>query len=182
MLSPWLDRPARGLLAARAASVDIQEAVQLGERLAIDLALELDDRLHRDPVFVPAPGVELGLAVAAQLDVAVAPQHAQQVPDLLLSLVGAAPVAPDPFFGNLVAQPVAGAAEDAHVRGLEADLLLELAVHRLFRRFARFDASLGELPRVLVDSLAPEQVVVGVQEQDAHVGTVAVSVEHGDTT
>src|SRR6185295_18599075 len=101
----------RGLASPRpAAPVGVQETVQLGQRLAVDVALEFDHGFYRHPVVVPAPGVELGLAVAAQLDVAVAPHHAQQVPDLLLALVAATPVAPDPLLGYLVAQPVARAA------------------------------------------------------------------------
>ncbi|MNC87527.1 hypothetical protein D3C83_32570 [compost metagenome] len=66
--------------------------------------------------------------------------------------------------------------------GFQADLLLELAEHRLLRRLARLDAALRELPGVLVHPLAPEHVVVRVQQEDADVGTVAVSIEHGCTT
>src|SRR5258706_4291039 len=176
MAPPALSRAASG------AAVGVEKTVQFGERLAVDVSLETDDRLDRHPVVVPAPGVELGLAVAAQLDVAVAAHQAQQVPDLLLALVGAAPVAADPFFGHLVAQPVARAPEDAHVLGLQADLLFQLPVHRLLRRFARLDSALGKLPRMLVDPLAPEQLVVRVQEQDAYIGSVAVAIEHGCTT
>src|SRR5713101_4517235 len=71
------------------AAVRQQEPMQLDQRLAVHLALELDHRLERHPVFVPAPGVELGMAAGAQLDVAVAARHAQQVPDLLLAAVRA---------------------------------------------------------------------------------------------
>src|SRR5438034_8195892 len=71
------------------AAVRQQETMQLDQRLTIHLALELDHRLERHPVLVPAPGVELGMAAGAQLDVAVAARHAQQVPDLLLAAVGA---------------------------------------------------------------------------------------------
>src|SRR5688500_15086539 len=48
-----------GERAARAhAAVGLQEAMQLDERLAVYLALEVDDRVERHPVLVPAPRVE----------------------------------------------------------------------------------------------------------------------------
>src|SRR5213083_2279571 len=148
------------------AAVRQQETMQLDQRLTIHLALELDHRLERHPVLVPAPGVELGMAAGAQLDVAVAARHAQQVPDLLLAAVGAA-------------VGLARATEDADMRALQADLLLELAVHRLHRRLAMIDAALRKLPGVLIDALAPEDFVPLVGKDDADVRTVAFLVEHG---
>src|SRR5258708_33138026 len=106
---------------AGAAVVGLQVAMQLDQRLAVDLALEVDHRLERDPVVVPAPGVELRVPARPQPDVAVAPGHAQQIPDLLLAAVQALAVAPHPLFGYLVAQPLARAAEDAHVLALQPD-------------------------------------------------------------
>src|SRR6185369_12559595 len=99
-----------------------------------------------------------GMAARAQLHVAIAPRHAQQIPDLLLSAVRAArfPGAAHPPLGHLVAQPVARAAENPDVDALQADLFLELAEHRLQRGFAVLDAALGKLPSVLVHALAPE--------------------------
>src|SRR6266850_2421803 len=129
-----------------------------------------------------APGVELGMAAGAQLDVAVAAGHAQQVPDLLLAAVRAGiglARATRPSFGHFVAQPVARATEDADMRALQADLLLELAVHRLHRRLAGIDAALRKLPGMLVDALAPEDFVPLVRKDDADVRTVAFLVEHG---
>src|SRR5215207_1548442 len=105
--------------------------MKLGERLLVNVPLELDDRLERDPVVVPAPGIEFGFFVGTQLDVAIARGHAQQEPDLLLSAVGAAPVPADPLVGDFVAQPLAGAAEDANMVGLESGLFLELPEHCL---------------------------------------------------
>src|SRR3990170_1975804 len=192
--SPWyclsMTPPCRGARSARlggrgarlAAPVRPEIAVQLGQHLAVHLALELDHRLERHPVLVPAPGVELGLEARAQLDVAIAAHHAQQVPDLLLAAVGAAPVAAHPFLGHLVAQPVARTPENADVIRLEADLLIEFAVHRPLRRLAVLDAALGKLPRVLVDALAPEHLVAAVGEDDADVRAIPVPVEHGHTT
>src|SRR6185503_8123085 len=102
-----------------------------------------------------APRVELGVAARPEADVAVAPREAEQEPDLLLALVGAAPFALHPVHRHVVVQPVARAAEDAHVLRLEAGLLVQLAVHRLLGSLTRLDAPLGKLPRVFPHTLAP---------------------------
>src|SRR5437763_10835004 len=178
MLPLWMHE----LEAPRArAPIGLQVAVQLEQRFAVAVALEVDHDLERDPVVVPAPGVELGMVAAAQLDVAVAAHQAQQVPDLFLAAVGALAVAPHPAVGNLVAQPLARAPEDAHMGALQPDLLLELAVHGVERRLAVLDTALRKLPRVLADPLAPEHLVPGIGEDDADVRTVAFLVEHGRT-
>src|SRR5882762_9825557 len=71
------------------AAVGLQIAVQLDQRLAVYLALEVDDALERDPVVVPAPGVELGMPARTKFDITVAADHPQEEPDLLLAAVGA---------------------------------------------------------------------------------------------
>src|SRR5437879_12115782 len=156
------------------AAVRQQEAMQLGQRLAVHLALELDHRLERHPVLVPAPGVELRMAAGAQLDVAVAARHAQQVPDLLLAAVGAAvglARATRPPFRHFIAQPVARATEDADMRALQADLLLELAVHRLHRRLATLAAALPAPPGALPDARAPAGLVPRAATHDGYCRT-----------
>jgi hypothetical protein len=80
---------------------------------------------------------------------------------------------------HLVAQPFARAAEDAHVVALQADLLFQLAIHRLQRGLAVLDAALRKLPGVLIDPLAPEHLVALVGKHDADVRTVAFLVQHG---
>src|SRR4249919_2182125 len=40
--------------------IAVQILGELVQRLLIDIAFELDDRLQRNPVVVPAPGIELG--------------------------------------------------------------------------------------------------------------------------
>src|SRR4029077_5361035 len=136
------------------AAVILEEAVQLEQRLPVDVALEVDHGLERYPVVVPAPGIELGMAAPPHLDVAVAPAQPQQVPDLLLPSVArrALARAPRPALGHLVAHPLARAAEHADMAALQADLLLELAIHRLRGSLAMLDAALRELPGVLIDT------------------------------
>ena len=65
--------------------------------------------------------------------------------------------------------------------GLEACLFMELAVHGLFGRFAVLDAALRKLPGVFSNPLAPENLVALVDDDDAHVRAVAVTVEHENT-
>src|SRR5690606_28607990 len=107
--------------------------------------------------------------------------QAQQEPDLLLAAVVAAPFPPDPLLGNLVAQPAASSREDAHVLRTQAGLFLQFAVHRLLGRLAALDTALRKLPRVLAHPLAPEDLIVLVDQDDANVGAVAVAIEHGFT-
>src|SRR3990170_7863459 len=166
------------------APVGGEVTVQLAQRLAVDLALEVDDQVERHPVIVPAPGIELGMAARPQLDVAVATHHAQQEPDLLLAAVAGTlgfALAARPLLRYFVAQPLARATENAHMPALQADLFLELAVHRLQRGLAALDAALGKLPGVLVHALAPEDFVLLVGKDDADVRPVAFLVEHRST-
>jgi hypothetical protein len=52
---------------ARDARVDLEEAGELLQPEAIDLALEVDDGFERHPVVVPAPRVELRVPLARRL-------------------------------------------------------------------------------------------------------------------
>ena len=60
----------------------------------------------------------------------------------------------------------------------QPDFLEELAVHGFFRRFAALDAALRELPGMLTDALAPENLVLRVTKNDADVRAIAFTVEH----
>src|SRR5258707_6424880 len=104
------------------------------------------------------------MAAREQADVATAPREAQQEPDLLLALVGAAPLALHPMQRHVVVQPVARAPENLDVLGLEPRLFLQLPVHRLLGSLPRLDAALGELPSVLLDALAPKHLVPAVAD------------------
>src|SRR5262245_140842 len=61
----------------------------------------------------------------------------------------------------------------------EADFLVQLAVHSLLGRFAMLDAALGKLPGMLVNPLAPKNLVLVIAQDDADIRAVAVAVEHG---
>src|ERR1700686_3443055 len=97
-----------------------QESRQLGQSELINVPFELDDRIERYPILVPAPRVELGVISGAQADIAVAPHHPQQKPDLFLAAIVPAYFALDELVRHLIAQPVAGATDDLDVLGMQA--------------------------------------------------------------
>src|SRR5262245_52431726 len=105
-------------------------AAEFAECPLVDLTLELDHGIERNPVVIPAPGVKFGALGSPQMDIAVAREQTQQVPDLLLSAIIAAPIALDPLIRDVVAQPPACAPENLDVPGLQPDLFEELAIHR----------------------------------------------------
>src|SRR3979409_1825687 len=155
-----------------------QIASELGERVLVDLALEIDYRFQGYPVVVPAPGVEFRSLRTPQAHIALAPDQPQQEPDLLLPSIIAAPIPFEPLRGHFVAQPVACPSQDLHMGGQQAHLFPQFAVHRLHRRFPDLDPALRELPGVFLDALAPENLVASVAENDADVRRIAVSIEH----
>ena len=130
---------------------------------------------------VPAPGVELGPAACAQVDVGVPAGQAQQEPDLLLAAVMAAPLASNPVLRYLVSQPLTGSAEHADMVGKQPDLFTQLTIHRLLGRLAAVDSPLRKLPGMLANPFAPEHLVSGIHEDDADIGAISVPVQHGRT-
>ncbi|MCH6093027.1 hypothetical protein MMA38_23730, partial [Salmonella enterica] len=49
-----------------------QEAGQLLQGTLVHIAFKFNDDIERDPIFMPAPGVELGMVGQAQIDVVIA--------------------------------------------------------------------------------------------------------------
>jgi hypothetical protein len=60
----------------------------------------------------------------------------------------------------------------------EAGFFLQFAVHRFQRRFVAAHAALRELPAVAVDAPAPEQFAAVAGDDDAHIGPVAIGIDH----
>ena len=60
----------------------------------------------------------------------------------------------------------------------QADFFHQFAVHGRFRAFARLDAALRELPRMLAHPLAPEDTVLAVDENDTDIRAIAFPVQH----
>src|SRR5207344_1853997 len=99
-------------------------------------------------------------------------------PDLLLSAILAAGIPTHPVLRHVVAQPFAGAPEDLHMAGVEADLFLEFAVHRLLGCLATLDPALRELPGMLFYPLTPENLVPAVAKNDSYSRAIAITINH----
>src|SRR6185295_12452797 len=143
--------------------------------------LEFHHHVERHPILVPAPGVEFRMVGGAQVQVPVLPHELQQEPDLLLALVVATRVAADVPVRHLIAQPVTGTGDDAHMLGLQPHFFVQFPEHRLFGCLAPIDAALRKLPAVCAYALAPEHLVFLVEQDDADVGPKAVPVKHNQT-
>jgi hypothetical protein len=84
--------------------------------LPVNLAFELDYRVERNTEVMPAPVVELGFFCARpQVDITVFSQHPQEIPDLLLPPVKAAPFSADPTGGYIVMEPILRSGQQAHM-------------------------------------------------------------------
>jgi hypothetical protein len=63
----------------------------------------------------------------------------------------------------------------------QADLLVQFAEHSLFGRFPPIDAPLRELPGVFAYSLAPEDLVALIDQNNADVRAKTFPIEHDAT-
>src|ERR1700743_1213694 len=94
-----------------------QETGELRQRQLIHIPLELDHTVERHPVVIPAPCIELRVIRGAQADIAIAPDHPEQEPDLFLATVMPAYFTLDELFRHLITQPVARATDHLDVLG-----------------------------------------------------------------
>src|SRR3990167_4799625 len=154
-----------------------QRAGQFLQCLTIDSALEVDHLTDGVPVTHPAPAVELRFPAVIEADVGFVAQQAQEKPFLLLAdariLAGATHITA----WQTVAQPALSLREDLHMRGLQPDLFVQLAIERIARGFTAVDTALGKLPSVVADAFGPEHAAVRVADHDAHIGAEAVLVD-----
>jgi hypothetical protein len=65
---------------------------------------------------------------------------------------------------------------------LEADLLLQLSIHRCLWPLTTLYAALRKLPRVLTHPLTPENFVFGITQNDSDVRAITISIYHGHPT
>ncbi len=151
---------------------------QFSERHLVDIALEFDHQFQRNPVFIPAPSIKFGMIGCSEIHIAVAARKLQQKPYLFLAAVMTAGITSDEVVRHFVTKPVSCARDDANMVRQQPHLFVEFAVHRLLRRFAVFDAPLRELPGMGADSFAPENLVPGIEQDDADVGSEPLAVEH----
>src|SRR5690606_3424441 len=183
----WTGFRNTGLLAAMYALTQVsvlaptaeQNACKLVQSLSVHLALELDDGIERYPVLTPAPGVEFGGIRRAQADIGITTHHAQQKPDLLLPFVLATRIAPNEVVRNVIAQPVSCPAQYANVFGKQSHLFMQFPVHGLHRAFTILDSALRKLPCMFPYTLTPENLVLVIYQDNADIGTVAFTVQHG---
>ncbi len=80
-----------------------------------------------------------------------------------------------------VAQPIARATDYLDLVRLQADLLLQLPKHGLFRRLTIVDPALRKLPGILTHTAAPEQPALLVAEDNANIGSKTVRINQGNT-
>ena len=76
-----------------------------------------------------------------------------------------------------VSQPIRGHPEHLDISRPKADLLTELAEHRLLEGLAEADTPLRELPSLAADTLAEEHAAAFLHQHDADVGAEAVAVD-----
>ena len=158
-----------------------QKTGKLGQRHFINAAFELHHDIQWHPVIIPAPGVELRVVGGTQVQVPVMPQQLQQIPDLFLALVVSARIAADVPVRHLIAQPVPGAGNDAHMVREQPHLFVQFPEHGLLGGFAPVNATLRKLPAVGAYAFAPEHLVLLVEQDDADVRPKAVPVKHNRT-
>ena len=158
-----------------------QKACQLGQGHLVDAAFELHHHIQWHPVVVPAPGVEFGVVRGTQVQIPVVTHELQQIPDLLLAFVVSARIAADVPVWHLVAQPVPGAGDHANVVGHQPHFLMQFPEHGLFGCLPPVNAALWKLPAVGADALAPEHLVLLVEQDDADVRAKSVPVKHNRT-
>src|SRR6266849_2782087 len=173
-------RPSRRRCSARACSENGGEAsgqpaelAELGEDVAVELALERHDERRQIGRRYPFPRVELGMP-GSEVDVAILAGEAHGEPFLHLPAIAPVPGAAGGALRYVIAQPLRAFGEELGLVG--ADLLLELAQRRGARRLAAVDAALRHLPIVAghVDAAADEDAVPRVEQQDADAGAVAL--------
>ena len=77
----------------------------------------------------------------------------------------------DIAIGKPVAQPTTRAADYLDLVMLQADLLLQLPVHGLFRCLIAIDATLRKLPGILAHTAAPKQPALVVTKDNTDIGS-----------
>src|SRR5882724_6365456 len=111
----------------RRAVVRERERRQLSQRLRVHGPLEVDDLAHRLPPARPAPLIEFRFVGAVEREAGVFSLQPQQEPPLLLADADRVAIAADEFLGKAIANPLARATDQLHVRAGEADLFVQLA-------------------------------------------------------
>lgn len=104
-------------------------------------------------------------------------RQAQQKPDLFLPDATRRGSLALVTVRQAVAQPAARGPDQLHVADPEADLLMQLAIKRLFRGFAHIDTALRELPSAVPGTACPQHLAVVAGHYDAHIGPEPFGVD-----
>src|SRR5690606_20501099 len=154
---------------------------KLGQRTDVNEPLEIDDLLDRPPVVDPAAAIEFRLVGHVEAQAVGLAVQMQQKPALLLPDAYRGLLAADVALRETIAEPAPRLADELDVAGPEADLLVQLPVHRGFRALVRPDPALRELPAAPPAPAGDQHAPVAVHQDDADVRAVTLFVDevHG---
>src|SRR5690606_33178341 len=150
----------------------------MAQGLFIDLALERHDMFAGIPEIDPAPEVKLRLLVCIQPEMSLISGETEQKPHLLLTDAGRPHMVADIAVGQPVTQPSGRGAQHFDMLGTKPGFLFELAVHRFDGGFVGAHAALRKLPAIPIDPACPENAAIVPDQDDAHVGSVAIWIDH----
>jgi hypothetical protein len=100
------------------------------------------------------PAIELRRCGTIYPNAIVRTGKSQNKPALLLANAKRLATTPQEFFRQTIAQPVSRGAENLDIFVLQPDLLVQFAIHGLFRAFAFLHAALWKLPALAADAIA----------------------------
>src|SRR5690606_16599924 len=106
-------------------------------------------------------------------------RQAQQEPLLFLADAQRLAMSTDQTLRQTITQPATGAGENFHILLFQADFFVEFTVEGFFRRLARIDSALRELPGVLVTPPGPKHLSDTIGRDDADIGAKTIGVDHG---
>ena len=141
------------------------------------MSLEEDDLSARMPVVHPLPMVELGLVTTVEANGAVASDHAQKEPDLLLAYADGTAPSSDVASWQGVSKPPPSGSHHLHVLAAKPQFLEEFPEHGLFRSLVDLYAALGELPSLLSRTPRPQYVGPMVGQDDAYIRPEPVRID-----
>ena len=105
------------------------------QRSRIHATLEINHFVDRTPEFDPAPAIEFRRVGSIDPDAVIGTDEPQNEPALFLSNAKRFRATTLELLGQSITKPVAGRPENFDIVSLQADLLVQLAIHRFFRTF-----------------------------------------------
>lgn len=138
---------------------------------SIDSPLEEHHFLHRPPVRDPLPVIKLWPRCVVETDPVFACYQPQYEPALLLADAQWLAAAANQVLRKIIPQPAAGLADQFDVLRAEADFLGQFPIQGFLGRLIPLDATLRKLPGILAGSSAPEDLPIGVDQDNADVGS-----------